>query len=510
MEDKPLAHIYVRHSTKQQSKGDSHRRQMIKAREWAERNGYKLQELYDSGRSAYTGDNLTVGQLGEFVDALRRRELGASPVLLVEAFDRLTRQEINKAQTTFLEIINRGATIVTLSNGMEYKAPLELGEIFTALGEMNGAHQYSSRLSDRVSSHIQARKQAGLMLHNSGSCPHWLAIIGPKRAGFVVLPDRAAVVLRVFEMAAAGEGPTGIARILRGDKTPKFPRTAGWSANMIQRLLLDRRVIGDFRRKGASEWVQAFFPAVVPMELFARVNECRVVRTVGAGKVQEYNLLRGLVHDEAGTKMIHRSSGYLNRRTGVNHYVAYLVGKGEAPLRVPYQPVENAVLWLLRNIGADMVASIQAKKNDDVGQRIADHEAAIISGNRILERVRRLLLGNTEPPETVMDDMRRIEIERGQHMRAIESLKLVQARRVEAVRIDGDLSDPTCRRAIRAKIVAAVLRIVVSRDYVDVYFSEDNAVRCSLDPEIGGVTPFVPPWVNNGPDNVRLTAPTAG
>ena len=117
MTEKPLAHIYVRHSTKAQASGDSHRRQMQRAREWAEKNGHQLKEIYDSGVSGFTGANRTLGQLGRFVESLKAGELGASPVLLVEAFDRLSREDLNTAQGLFLSLLNSGATVVTLVNG---------------------------------------------------------------------------------------------------------------------------------------------------------------------------------------------------------------------------------------------------------------------------------------------------------------------------------------------------------------------------------------------------------
>lgn len=466
MNTKPLAHVYVRHSTKAQASGDSHRRQLAKAKEWCEVNGHALKEVYDSGRSAFTGSNLTLGQLGELVESVKRGDLGPTPVLLVESFDRLSRQELGTAQGLFLSLINSGASVVTLATGKTYTAPLELGEIIIALVEMDSAHAYSTRLSNRVRSSVERRKATGVILHNAGSCPPWLAI-GDDKKSWVVIPSEAAKVTRIFELAVAGHGPTSIANQLTGEQVPKFKTTEGWSANFIQRLLLDRRVLGEFLRKGTTEWLVGFFPVVVPLSLFARVKEGRVVRTRGAGKVAEYNLLRGLCFDAEGKPLIHRTSGSHGRLW------AYLVGRGTNKFRVRYDRVEETTLYALECLNEDINA-IQLQRTEEITGKIETVKERLETIEHQLTRLKRVFLSDDDAPLTILAEMKELEAQHKKLKETLTSLELAKAAKAETVEPlpkGSDIKDPAFRRLLRAKIANVISKIVVHKDKADFYLS---------------------------------------
>lgn len=92
-----MVYSYARFSTKQQSLGDSERRQQENAQYWANEHGCKVTYILDPGISARRGKNRTVGQSGAFIARLRSGELGNSPTLLVENFDRISREDITDA-----------------------------------------------------------------------------------------------------------------------------------------------------------------------------------------------------------------------------------------------------------------------------------------------------------------------------------------------------------------------------------------------------------------------------
>ena len=64
----PTAYSYIRFSTPEQRKGDSLRRQLEDSQKWADEHGYVIwtNKLRDEGRSAYHGDHLERGALGQF------------------------------------------------------------------------------------------------------------------------------------------------------------------------------------------------------------------------------------------------------------------------------------------------------------------------------------------------------------------------------------------------------------------------------------------------------------
>ena len=67
---KPIAISYLRFSTPEQEKGDSLRRQINAAEEWALKNGWELDntlKFEDRGLSAHSGDHRKKGELGELI-----------------------------------------------------------------------------------------------------------------------------------------------------------------------------------------------------------------------------------------------------------------------------------------------------------------------------------------------------------------------------------------------------------------------------------------------------------
>jgi DNA invertase Pin-like site-specific DNA recombinase len=86
------AHSYLRYSTPEQALGDSERRQIEKAQEWAVANAYDYDDTYrDPATSAFRSKNRAVGMLGQFFDDVRSGRIPKGDLLLTESFDRLSR-----------------------------------------------------------------------------------------------------------------------------------------------------------------------------------------------------------------------------------------------------------------------------------------------------------------------------------------------------------------------------------------------------------------------------------
>ena len=89
------AYSYLRFSTPEQSKGDSKRRQIEGAEEYAKANGLVLDEkLRDEGISAYSGANRDKGALGGFLKKVEKGLIPTGSVLIVESLDRLSRENV--------------------------------------------------------------------------------------------------------------------------------------------------------------------------------------------------------------------------------------------------------------------------------------------------------------------------------------------------------------------------------------------------------------------------------
>ncbi|MGY3584565.1 DNA invertase Pin-like site-specific DNA recombinase [Bradyrhizobium sp. USDA 4341] len=150
----PKAFSYIRMSTDLQLKGDSLRRQREASRKYAERHGLELVEnvdLHDIGVSAYKGKHLASGAFGRFLEAVRERKIERGSYLLVESFDRMSRQEPIVALKPFMEIVEAGLVLVTLDDERVFRGKISFEDLIISIAKMSRANEESARKSDRLS-----------------------------------------------------------------------------------------------------------------------------------------------------------------------------------------------------------------------------------------------------------------------------------------------------------------------------------------------------------------------
>ncbi len=140
------AYSYLRFSTPDQMKGDSYRRQTEAARNYAEQNGLDLDDALtfrDLGVSAFRGANVIDGALGRFIEAVDTGRVQPGSYLLVENLDRLSRDKIMPALNRFSSLLEKGITVVTLSDGKVYteESLNNLPDLMLSLLVMSRAHE---------------------------------------------------------------------------------------------------------------------------------------------------------------------------------------------------------------------------------------------------------------------------------------------------------------------------------------------------------------------------------
>src|ERR1700722_13018233 len=92
-----IAFSYLRFSTPEQASGDSRRRQLAMAEEYAADHHLKLDRqlsFRDLGVSAFHGENARDGALRAFLEAIEHNLVPKGSFLLVESLDRLSRDRI--------------------------------------------------------------------------------------------------------------------------------------------------------------------------------------------------------------------------------------------------------------------------------------------------------------------------------------------------------------------------------------------------------------------------------
>lgn len=316
------AYSYIRFSTPEQLYGDSLRRQMESSIAYADEHGLTLDttlNLRDLGISAFRGANVEKGRLGAFIKAIDDGLVARGSYLLVESLDRLSRAEVMDAMEVFLAIVNRGIVIVTLLDGRLYSRDSlreNSTELIISIVIMSRAYDESITKSKR---RRKTWNQSKRVAAESGKkmtrkLPFWLSL--PDQDGeFVVNPEGAAVVRRVFELARAGLGYWKIAQALNADgvlppaarnytKEPKYadePRT--WATSSVGHLLRNEAVIGNLVMTEARtdrdeapvpSRLDGYYPRVIDDELFYAVLG---KRQAPRGRASQFktNLFTGLL-----------------------------------------------------------------------------------------------------------------------------------------------------------------------------------------------------------------------
>ncbi len=361
----PKAYSYMRFSTPEQAKGDSKRRQIQQAEEYAAANGLELDDRLtyrDFGVSAFRGANLAIGKLGEFMEAIRRGEVERGSFLLVESLDRISRDSILEAQNIFTQIITAGITIVTLADRRAYSAEAVRGNPFLlieAIVILIRANDESETKSKRLKEAWHGKRLKIAERALTSKAPAWLEF-DKLNNHFRVIPERADIVKRIFKEHLAGKGCPIIAKELRDEGIPTWGqggRTASiWRETYIRKILKSPAVIGTLvphkmdhsegRKRIPLEEVERYYPAVITQEEFLRVQELRLGNNMKGRKISnELTNIFSLVANcpECGAKLIHQNKG---TRGQVNPW-RYLVcdnarhGQGCKYKAIPYQRLEE-------------------------------------------------------------------------------------------------------------------------------------------------------------------------
>jgi DNA invertase Pin-like site-specific DNA recombinase len=314
------AYSYVRFSTPEQLKGDSLRRQLEASRSFAEEHGLELDEsLKDIGLSAYHGIHRVKGALGKFLGMVEREEIPRGSWLLVESLDRLSREEIEEALAQFLEIIRSGIVIATTSDKQVYrKGQLDLPKLVISLTIMSRAHEESAMKAGRLSAVWEEKRSHAATTPMTARCPEWLKLINGK---FELIPERVAIVVRIFEECVGGIGKRQTVSRLDRENIPAFRGQNGWHESSVAKILSNESVLGIFqphrfvnrKRVPVGDPIPGYYPAIIDEALFWRARSAVESRQNGAAGRKDRsfsNLLQGLGRCECcGGSLVYVNKG---------------------------------------------------------------------------------------------------------------------------------------------------------------------------------------------------------
>ncbi|MDN2715969.1 recombinase family protein [Janthinobacterium sp. SUN120] len=309
---------YLRFSSWRQRAGDSFRRQTEMAVLYCAKHRLTLDTdfvLQDLGISGFSGKNIREGgALFALQKLVVAGSIAPGTVLLVEAFDRLTRLSLPEAYELLLSLINRGLIIVTLTDEKIWtKASMgDMSNFMLSCATLYRGYHESAQKSDRLRKTFGAARKAGVQAA-FGSAPGWL-YRESKATPWQVHEHLAAVVNEVFELSAAGLGSKAIAAVANAAAWPvptRLNQTEGrWHAQMAGNLLRNRAVLGEHEHrirnhemhaqhwKGASTGtvIPDYYPRIVSDDLWYRARASIDTRSVPKRRDAHYfNIWSGLL-----------------------------------------------------------------------------------------------------------------------------------------------------------------------------------------------------------------------
>ncbi|WP_411845919.1 recombinase family protein [Roseibacillus persicicus] len=381
MAAKTKVFFYGRFSNLEQKGGVSRDRQAEKAKAFARKHGYLFDteiDFFDEGKSGFTGENHKSGALKEFIGLVREGTIPKGSILAVENLDRLTREKTFSAFSLLFQIVELGIEVVTLSDG-ERRINREtldgnIGTLFESAISFGRGHEESATKSYRIGD-AWRRKRDNNTRPLTKIAPLWLKPSNSKTPPFFeIIPERAALVQRMFDLSLKGWGYERIAKKFNEEQIPTWPnprrKTKGWYGSYISKILNNRSVLGEMQphekkrgetRKPIGKPKKDYFPRIIEDSLFEKVSRLKSGRRNKGGR-------RGPVASNLFTHMA--TCGYclapmhfVNKGDG-NHYLVCsngLRGVSCGYHSWPYSDFESKVLTFIEEI--DLTEIIGGEKN---------------------------------------------------------------------------------------------------------------------------------------------------
>jgi DNA invertase Pin-like site-specific DNA recombinase len=430
--------------------------------------------MTDAGRSAVKRKDFETYALGQFVANIKAGRVKPGSYLLVENLDRLSRENAGEATELFLSIVNKGVVVVQLSPVvMEFKKPVDTTSLMFAIIELSRGHSESAMKSERSGAAWANKRKHAKEKVLTARVPTWIR----HEDGKVSLDaEKAAVVQRLFKMAADGLGLVAIARRLNDEGVPVLGRThltvkgetrpVVWSAVNVHRILTSRAAVGEYQpcrgrpgdRKPAGPPVLDYYPPVVDRDTFDEVQAALKTRAVvGCGRRGRYvSLFAGVLRDaRTGRNLMARHHPH---RESVILPVGATDGRNYRWVSFPLRAFESAVLSELVEVKVEEVdpGAPSGNRVEVLSARLAELEQ--------LSAKWRAKMGRLELVDVVADNLAEIERERkdvaarlGEAQReaasplseAVGNLRVVGKSLAED---DGDDNRKRCQAALRRAV----------------------------------------------------------
>lgn len=233
--------------------------------------------ISDAGLSAFSGQQLSEGQLGVFLSDVETGKVPTGSALVCFSIDRLSRQNPWIGTKLISTLIGAGIQIHSVAERQVLKSDDPVGAIMSTIYLMranNESEIKSSRAKDGYQQRLLKSIQNKTVL--TGQMPRWLF---NNEGRYAIDPDMQKIINFTFDSYIAGQSTGYIAKELN-DKGWMYGSTS-WRGSYVAKLIRDERLIGKHIRYGKQikgvkreviETISNFYPVAVDLERFYLAN----------------------------------------------------------------------------------------------------------------------------------------------------------------------------------------------------------------------------------------------
>lgn len=280
---KMIPHVYLRVSTRSQLDGGGMDEQNLRTTEYINQRSelFEIEHvdyIVDEGVSAFSGANISSGNLGKFVEAVKAGKYGKGHALVLYSLDRLSRQNAWVGSQLVSTLIEAGIEIHTVTDGEPLTKDKSIGSIISSIYFMRSNNESEVKRERALGGWRERLKKSiatGDVL--TPRMPRWL--YRDENGKYAIDSDMKKIIDYIFSQYINGVSTGYIARELN-DKGLKYSNTE-WRSSYISRLIRDERLIGKHKRteKNADtkvrefvETIDGFYPFVVESDIFKIAN----------------------------------------------------------------------------------------------------------------------------------------------------------------------------------------------------------------------------------------------
>ncbi|VTU15656.1 hypothetical protein H6CHR_00303 [Variovorax sp. PBL-H6] len=311
---------YARFSSEGQADGNSleRQRQDIEAavRQRFQKDevaGFDITWLEDHGLSAYHGEHVTHGWLGDFMDKVRTGKLPKNCLFVCETVSRASRQGGFVLLSMVHTLLEADFSILMLQNGTLFNRgsvpkflSVELA-LYAELAREESAQKQRYSLDNWERKRRHARERPGQSAF-TGECPNWLEVVGGK---YRVISEKVDSIRDIYLKTLDGYGIDKLVRYANQARLPVPGKGDTWHTSLIKRVLNNRALIGEFqphrnagrgKRLPEGEPIAGFYPVAIAPDLFFAVQSLQAKATTFPSRRDDnnHNYLMGIAKCECG------------------------------------------------------------------------------------------------------------------------------------------------------------------------------------------------------------------